>query len=117
MRRYAAAALLLGALSGCFNLDTDRIVLVVDARAPAFARTPPFRPYDNQQNIVLVQLVLDLLAKIDPDELTEARWLTAAELRTAGEWGGGDEGTALKLPRRDSIARRLMEDWLAGRAG
>ena len=47
---------------------------------------------------------------IDDDELTEARWFTAAELRAAGEWG--DEGAALKLPRRDSIARQLVEGWL-----
>ena len=48
---------------------------------------------------------------IDADELTEARWLTAAELRAAGEWGDAD--AALKLPRRDSIARQLVEGWLA----
>jgi NAD+ diphosphatase len=48
---------------------------------------------------------------IDADELTDARWFTAEELRAAGEWG--DEGAALKLPRRDSIARRLVEGWLA----
>jgi len=48
---------------------------------------------------------------IDPEELTEARWFTAAELRAAGEWG--DEGADLKLPRRDSIARQLVEGWLA----
>jgi NAD+ diphosphatase len=48
---------------------------------------------------------------IDPDELTEARWFTAAEVRAAGEWG--DPGDGLKLPRRDSIARRLVDGWLA----
>jgi len=51
---------------------------------------------------------------IDDDELTEARWFTAEELRAAGEWG--DEGAALKLPRRDSIARQLVEGWLADQA-
>jgi NAD+ diphosphatase len=48
---------------------------------------------------------------VDDDELTDARWFTAADLRAAGEWG--DEGAGVKLPRRDSIARRLIEGWLA----
>ena len=48
---------------------------------------------------------------VDADELTEARWFTADELRAAGEWG--DPDAAFKLPRRDSIARRLVEGWLA----
>jgi NAD+ diphosphatase len=51
---------------------------------------------------------------IDADELTEARWFTAAELRAAGEWG--DASASLKLPRRDSIARQLVEGWLAEQA-
>jgi NAD+ diphosphatase len=41
------------------------------------------------------------------DELETARWCTRAELRASPE----DEG--FRLPRRDSIARRLVEDWLA----
>jgi len=49
--------------------------------------------------------------RIDPEELLEARWFTADELREAGEWG--DEQAALQLPRRDSIARRLIASWLA----
>jgi NAD+ diphosphatase len=48
---------------------------------------------------------------IDPDELTDARWFTAQDLRAAGEWG--QDGDGLKLPRRDSIARVLVEGWLA----
>jgi NAD+ diphosphatase len=48
---------------------------------------------------------------VDADEIAEARWFTAAELRAAGEWG--EPGDGLKLPRKDSIARRLVESWLA----
>ncbi len=51
--------------------------------------------------------------EIDRDELDDARWFTADELRSAGEWG--DESTGLQLPRRDSIARYLIESWLATR--
>jgi NAD+ diphosphatase len=41
------------------------------------------------------------------DELETARWYTRAELRAS------PENEAFRLPRRDSIARRLVEDWLA----
>jgi len=43
----------------------------------------------------------------DPAELDDARWYSRAELRASPE----DEN--FRLPRRDSIARRLIEDWLA----
>ena len=48
---------------------------------------------------------------IDPDALAEARWFTAEELRSFGEWG--DEAAPLRLPRKDSIARFLVESWVA----
>jgi NAD+ diphosphatase len=43
---------------------------------------------------------------IDPGELQDARWFSRAELAEP-ERGG------FSLPRADSIARRLIEDWLA----
>ena len=43
---------------------------------------------------------------IDPDELRDARWFTRAELADPDAHG-------FSLPRRDSIARRLIEDWMA----
>lgn len=49
------------------------------------------------------------------EELSEARWFTAAEVRKLGEWG--EAGAALKIPRRDSIARHLIETWLAEAGG
>ena len=45
--------------------------------------------------------------RINHDEIESARWFTRDELRRSPE----DE--TLKLPRKDSIARRLIEDWLA----
>ncbi len=44
--------------------------------------------------------------EIDPDELETARWFDREALRNSPE----DE--SLRLPRRDSIARRLINDWL-----
>ena len=44
---------------------------------------------------------------LGPDELESAAWYSRADLQNSPE----DE--IFKLPRRDSIARRLIEDWLA----
>lgn len=46
--------------------------------------------------------------RIDRDELSDARWFHRDEVRARREIG-------LELPSRVSIARRLIEDWLAGR--
>jgi NAD+ diphosphatase len=43
---------------------------------------------------------------IDPEELEDGRWFTAAEIRNF-------PNTNFSLPRPDSIARRLIEGWLA----
>jgi NAD+ diphosphatase len=43
---------------------------------------------------------------IDPEELRDARWFTRAELADPAAHG-------FQLPHADSIARRLIEDWLA----
>ncbi len=43
---------------------------------------------------------------IDPEELKDARWFTKQEMRDHKQHG-------FDLPRPDSIARRLIEDWLA----
>lgn len=42
---------------------------------------------------------------IDPEEIAEARWISRAEIRTTGR--------DFSLPAPDSIARRLIEDWVA----
>lgn len=43
---------------------------------------------------------------IDPEELKDARWFSRDEMRNCDQHG-------FALPRVDSIARRLIEDWLA----
>jgi NAD+ diphosphatase len=42
---------------------------------------------------------------IDPEELKDAHWFSRAEIRDHGHNG-------FDLPRPDSVARRLIEDWL-----
>ena len=51
---------------------------------------------------------------IDGDELEDARWFSAAELKEFGEWG--DSSAEFKKPRRDSIARALIDEWVADQA-
>jgi len=48
---------------------------------------------------------------IDHDEIADANWYTAKEIRTFGEWGDGSD--SLQLPRKESISRYLIETWLA----
>jgi NAD+ diphosphatase len=49
---------------------------------------------------------LDDRLTIDGEELETARWFTRAELLAS------PENETFRLPRRDSIARRLVEDWV-----
>ncbi len=48
---------------------------------------------------------------VDEQELDDAAWYSRAFLRES------PENTQFRLPRRDSIARRLIEDWLAETGG
>jgi NAD+ diphosphatase len=48
---------------------------------------------------------------LDDGELADARWFERDWLLSH------EDDDSFRLPRRDSIARRLIEDWLAGRAG
>jgi NAD+ diphosphatase len=43
---------------------------------------------------------------IDTEELVDARWFSRDQMRNCKDHG-------FDLPRVDSIARRLIEDWLA----
>ena len=49
--------------------------------------------------------------KVDGIEIEEADWFTAEQLKSFGEWG--DDGEGYCLPRRDSIARYLVDGWIA----
>ncbi|NQU59572.1 MAG: NAD(+) diphosphatase [Rhodospirillales bacterium] len=48
---------------------------------------------------------------VDDKELEDARWFTADEVRSFGEWGQAAEGEKC-LPRKDSISRWLVDGWL-----
>ena len=55
---------------------------------------------------------MDAEPDISQDELEDARWFTAAEMRDFGEFEDGN-GAEFELPRQDSIARLLIEQWMA----
>jgi NAD+ diphosphatase len=48
---------------------------------------------------------------IDPEELEDAQWFTATELAAFGEWE--DDSATFRLPRKDSIARALLDTWIS----
>jgi NAD+ diphosphatase len=52
---------------------------------------------------------------IDGVEIAEAHWFTPEQIKTFGEWGDGGDGYC--LPRRDSIARYLIESWMKDLSG
>jgi NAD+ diphosphatase len=52
---------------------------------------------------------------LDTDELEDARWFTAAQISEFGEWE--DDTATFRIPRRDSIARYLLDRWTAAQIG
>ena len=48
---------------------------------------------------------------LDTDELEDARWFTAKQVSEFGEWE--DDTAPFRRPRRDSIARFLLDEWVA----
>jgi NAD+ diphosphatase len=67
------------------------------------------QPWPFPSSIMLGFMARATTTDLNPatDEIETARWYTRAELRAS------PENEVFKLPRRDSIARRLVEDWLA----
>ena len=51
---------------------------------------------------------------LDRNELAEAHWFTVDEVAGFGEWTETTDGP--KLPRRDSIARLLIDRWVSANA-
>ncbi len=47
----------------------------------------------------------DSTLTVDPEELKDARWFSRDDIRNI-------EALGMRLPRVDSIARRLIEDWV-----
>ncbi|WP_337998103.1 NAD(+) diphosphatase [Oleispirillum naphthae] len=71
------------------------------------------QPWPFPSSIMLGFSAMAEAAVPTPDrvEVTDARWFSAADLAAAAEWG--EEEAEIRLPRRDSIARFLVEAWRA----
>lgn len=74
------------------------------------------QPWPFPSSIMLGFRARAAYAPLTPDavEVSDARWFTLADLAAAAEWE--EEGAPLRLPRRDSIARFLIEGWRAEHA-
>ena len=75
------------------------------------------QPWPFPQSIMLGFIATAVTEEItiDPAELAEAHWFSASALDDFGDWG--DEADGPKLPRPDSIARFLIEQWRASVKG
>ena len=49
---------------------------------------------------------------VDPAEIREAKWFSREDLKDFGEFYGETDPNRPRLPRTDSISRRLINDWL-----
>ncbi|MDO6461109.1 NAD(+) diphosphatase [Granulosicoccaceae sp. 1_MG-2023] len=85
----------------------------IRVRSPRYIASQPW-PFPAQLMVGFTAEAVDLELHPDPAELTDARWFSADELRRAGDWG--DSRAALQLPRAESIARFLIQQWLAGQS-
>ncbi|WP_051340879.1 NAD(+) diphosphatase [Azospirillum halopraeferens] len=64
-------------------------------------------PFPSQLMIGFTARALDTAITVQEDEIEEAFWVTRDRLRAAGP-----DDPHFRPPRRDSIARRLMDEWL-----
>ena len=76
-------------------------------------------PFPSSLMIGFFAEAIDDRIAVNRRELADARWFTRAELDAAGDWlaekslaEAGDG--SVRLPRADSLARRLIDDWLRG---
>lgn len=71
-------------------------------------------PFPSQMMLGFRAVTHDRRLAPDEDEIVDARWFTVDEVLAAGDWG--DDAAAVQLPRRDSIARYLIDSWVAAAA-
>lgn len=94
----------------------EAVVREVEEEVGLVAETPRYMgaqpwPFPGQLMIGFQVRAPHAPLRVHPDELERARWFHRDELLASAE----DE--RFHLPRRDSIARRLIEAWLAGEDG
>jgi len=79
---------------------------------PAYVTSQPW-PFPQSVMLGFVAKASNMELVVDKHELADAAWFSPEEIRTFGEWA--DDNDSYKLPRVDSIARYLIDGWLAGK--
>ena len=79
---------------------------------PAYVTSQPW-PFPQSVMLGFVAKASNMELVVDKHELADAAWFSPEEIRTFGEWVDNNDG--YKLPRVDSIARYLIDGWLAGK--
>ena len=67
-------------------------------------------PFPGQIMVGFIGVAETFEIHLDADEIAEARWFTREELRAIAPDG------PVQLPRADSVARRMINGWIAGEA-
>ncbi len=63
---------------------------------------------------IMIGFVAQAITKeicIDPEEISYARWFNAEQVAEFSDWGADDDN--IQIPRKESIARHLIELWQA----
>ena len=77
---------------------------------PVYVASQPW-PFPQSIMLGFVASAVSSDIVLDQHELANAGWFSADDLSGFGEWA--DEGGGFKLPRKDSIARYLIDSWIA----
>jgi NAD+ diphosphatase len=67
-------------------------------------------PFPSSLMIGFIASATDPRITIDDEEIADAHWFTPKQIRAFGNWG--DTGDNYQMPRKESIARHLIELWL-----
>ncbi len=82
----------------------------VDVESVTYLASQPW-PFPGSLMTGFFAKAINNTINIDDDELVDAQWYTAAQVRQFDNWG--DDGDNIQIPRKESIARYLIERWLA----
>ncbi|MFT5758473.1 MAG: NAD+ diphosphatase [Alteromonadaceae bacterium] len=82
----------------------------VDVESVTYMASQPW-PFPGSLMIGFFAKAINNVINIDDEELIDAHWYTAEQVRQFDNWG--DEGDNIQIPRKESIARYLIEQWLA----
>ena len=82
----------------------------VVVKNPRYVASQPW-PFPQSIMLGFVARAVSSDIVLDTQELANAAWFSVDELSQFGEWA--DDGDGLKLPRIDSIARFLIDSWIA----